>query len=641
MRTGISLKILSGILFAALLAAELPSAPAYALSTSAEIAGARRTDREVVAEQGVIANPLLDAWVNRIAASDWRFVGRKDVPYSIKILDEGDVNAFTIGGGYIYINAGALDFVTSDDELAGVIAHETGHNERRHPITLRQRGELLSILFGLAALVVPMSIGMGSFAEEGLMAHASRTDEYQADQYGLMVMANAGYDPDAMLSFMQRLGETGVGERVDAYLADHPGLPERIARLKGYRELDPKTRLPSMRLASALHDERTGRYSIAMEQFQKVVAALPKSATAWLGLGETEVAMGFPERARGSFAKALLYGSRAQHESAAAPLRALPFGRPLLSSPQAGEIDADRREVLARRAALQRASETSFAEIAADRARLASIQARLAALSIDAGDLAGSREGGQSETDVAHGLESIGRAVNATLTGAATVVGGVGSLARGRESGLLEDTSELISEIGGLLASESPPHLRAIPGMLATVAQEQQQLGRSVAEATEALLRLSRALDRFDALLRAAKNGHAESATQTERLLGPALAASNRAQDAYDRARALVLEDRITLLDVDATPAANRAFRRALAVRCGIAPPPEALVARDKLTAGEVAVATVLAASRREPAVKVIERISARPAPRGDALALEIFLGLIYLDYTDALPKPR
>jgi len=74
-------------------------------------------------------------------------------------------------------------------------------------------------------------------------------------------------------------------------------------------------------------------------------------------------------------------------------------------------------------------------------------------------------------------------------------------------------------------------------------------------------------------------------------------------------------------------------------VRCGLAPPPEALVVRDDLTPGEVAVATVLAASRREPAGKVIERARGGPASREEALALEIFLGLIYLDYTDTLPK--
>jgi predicted Zn-dependent protease len=661
-----SFRRLCGFFFLVAVSVLTPCEQAYALSTSGEITQARRADREVVTEQGVIDNPLLSAWVNRVAAADWRFVGRKDVPYSVKILDEGDVNAFTIGGGFIYINAGALDFVASDDELAGVIGHETGHNEHRHPITLRQRGEILSILFGLAAIFAPVSIGLGSFAQEGMMAHASRTDEYQADQYGLMVMSRAGYDPDAMVSFMQRLGRMTGDEQVDAYLADHPGVPERIKRLRGYRELQSNARTPQKRLSDAQHDQNDARYSVAMAQYENVTKQLPHSGAAWLGLGETQSAMGFPERARRSFAQAAEYGGSAERTAAAAAVRALPFAT-FWAAPTPAQIAVARKAIIQRRAQLREASEALSAEIASDKVRSASIQARLTALSNDTEELAGIRDDGKSESGLPHTLEKLGRAINAVTARAATVVNGVGTLTLGREGGELNDASELMQEMGNLVASDTPidpggTRMRDLPHMLASVAQAQRELQSSVEASTLSLQQLNRGLDQFEVFLQTAKSAHNEfgseldlksnarlrsEAERTHALLEPALASSRDAEEAYDRARAEILVDHIALLGVDASPVSELAFRHAVQLRCGVAPPSQQLVAKERLTAGEVAAATILAAEKRVSADEIVLRARARnealitsaPAARGDALALEIFLGLIYLDYTDELPK--
>ena len=660
-------KRLFGLLLSVTFVLAGPPQAARAFSTAREVTQARSTDREIVTEQGVVQNPLLNAWVDRIAASDWHFAGRKDVPYSIKILDESDVNAFTTGGGFIYINEGALDFVGSDDELAGVIGHETGHNERRHPITQRQRGELLSILFGLAAIFAPVTVGLGSFAEEGMMAHASRTDEYQADQYGIMVMNAAGYDPDAMVSFMRRLGAVGEGEEVDKYLADHPGVPERIKRLASYPELSSVHRSTAKLLRDALHDVQTSRFSIAAAQLQRVLLKEPQSATAWLALGRMQVALGFPSRARQSFEKAALYGDHLVQAAAGSELRALPYTSSITMLPTGAEIAAWRASIVARRAALQHDSESFSAEVTMDRLRLASIEARLNELTNDTEELAGLHDDEKSDTSLPHQLEKFGRSVNATMERASTVLGGVGTLSRGRESGTLNDASEIMQEIAALVADDAPspatvPRLRAIPAMLSAVAQTQDELHTSVAQTTFALARLNRAVDQFDAFLHAVKAARGEEgddldlksnarlrsvAGLTKTMLDEALETGNAAADAYNRARALGLENRITLLGVDATPAAGEYFRRAVARRCGIAPPSQALIAADHLTPGEVAAATILAAEKQRRADEVVSEATERREPivtpqnttHSDALALEIFLGLIYLDYTDELPK--
>ncbi len=607
----------------------LASGPVSARSTAAEVAQARAVDREIVAEQGTVDDPLLNAWVQRVAAREWPLVARKDLPYTVKILDENAVNAFTIGGGAVYINEGALDFVSSDDELAGILGHEIGHNEHRHPLALRQRSEILSLLFGVAALLVPATLGAGSFAQESLMAHASRTDEYQADQYGLNIMKRAGYDPDAMLSFLQRLGNAGNDSEVAGYLADHPGVPQRLRRLATYPELDAQKRDPARLLADAWHDAQTARYAVAAAQFQRVLLALPHAGSAWLGLGEMQLALGLPNRARQSFAAAERDGDRATQLEASAQLRVLPFA-PLPRSVASPATLADwRGQVVRGRRSLQKSADQTLVGLQTDRLRLASLTARLNELSQVTAGLPDASQAEDANDSFARALEQLGRRVNASVERLATVVDGVGSLAPGHESGVFDDIGGSMQEIaddlsGNMTQRAALVALPPIPTLLATLTQADTSLQAAVNQVSVAVPVLNHGLDVLSSLLQRAKMGQTTRREQRVALaeLDAAFARAQAAADAYNQARALVLETKLTLLGVDATPASAAAFRHALALRCGIEPP--ALHSgQQSLTAGALAAATIVAADKRSP----------------DPLTLEIFLGLIYLDYTDTLPK--
>src|ERR1700737_4686888 len=158
-------------------------------------------------------HPLAHQWVNDISPKMWGAAARKDGPYPIKILDVSDINAFSTMGGYIYINEGTLDFVQSDDELAGIIGHETGHIERRHMVTANNKASILNVIFGVASLFIPLVYRFGQLAQAGLQAKIARDDENEADKYGLMLMSRAGYDPDAMRSFMAHLGAVSESSR--------------------------------------------------------------------------------------------------------------------------------------------------------------------------------------------------------------------------------------------------------------------------------------------------------------------------------------------------------------------------------------------------------------------------------------------
>ncbi len=102
------------------------------MSTAAEIQLGQQEDQQIVSSSVIETDPLLNAYVPGIAGNLWNQVARKDVPYSIKIIKDSQINSFATMGGFVYVYEGLIDFVQSDDELASVIGHETGHIERRH-----------------------------------------------------------------------------------------------------------------------------------------------------------------------------------------------------------------------------------------------------------------------------------------------------------------------------------------------------------------------------------------------------------------------------------------------------------------------------------------------------------------------------
>ena len=298
-------RLLHGLLVLPLLLAAVP-APVSAMTTAAEILQAKEQEKQIIDQYNIVNDPLMNAWVNDVANRLWGQVARRDLPYNIKILDSADINSFTIGGGYVYVNEGLLDFVQSDDELAGVIGHETGHNERRHTVTLPAKAQALNLLFGIASLFSPIVYRFGQIAEEGIIAKQQRSNELQADQYGLLLMSRAGYDPDSMVSFMNHLGaaEANHDSLVDKYLSDHPGFPSRVSHLKGYDELDPTKRTNDQVLVQAIHDQETARYGIAAMKFQQVLRADPSNATAMLHLGEDQIALGETEKSQQTLGEA-------------------------------------------------------------------------------------------------------------------------------------------------------------------------------------------------------------------------------------------------------------------------------------------------------------------------------------------------
>jgi predicted Zn-dependent protease len=163
---------------------------------------------------------------------------RPDVTFHLHVVDKpGEVNAFATPGGHLYVMSGLIGAVHNDAELAGVIAHEAGHVVARHPARNMVQA------YGLQTVAAPAlgrnpslleQIGATVVANGALLAH-SRSQELEADEYGALYSAGAGYDPRALISFFQTLQRSeGRTPKAMTWLSTHPATSERISRLQQF-----------------------------------------------------------------------------------------------------------------------------------------------------------------------------------------------------------------------------------------------------------------------------------------------------------------------------------------------------------------------------------------------------------------------
>lgn len=199
--------------------------------TEDEIRMGRRISRQVEQKIKLVEDQFLQERVNTIGQRIASVSDRRDLVYFFKVLDLEEVNATALPGGYIYVNRGLLSKVKSNDELAGVIAHEVGHFAARHQVKRLQASLGYSLLQALAvgAKVDPRAVRGADIAATQLFLSYSRSDELQADRLGARYAKRAGYDPAAIISFLETLEEISrEGPSPRSYLRTHPYVSDRI-----------------------------------------------------------------------------------------------------------------------------------------------------------------------------------------------------------------------------------------------------------------------------------------------------------------------------------------------------------------------------------------------------------------------------
>jgi beta-barrel assembly-enhancing protease len=183
-------------------------------------------------------NPDMVKYVNLVGNSVARQSGRS-VAYHFGILDTDVVTAVSLPGGYIFITRGALANLKNEAELAGVLAHEVAHIDKRHLEREIRAQKNADFAKTEAASHVPVGAELanmaGSVVTRSLTMQVSRDKESEADKFGVEYSAKAGYDPSGLRNFLQFL--TSVPETADSKRAlglwgsTHPPLPDRINSL--------------------------------------------------------------------------------------------------------------------------------------------------------------------------------------------------------------------------------------------------------------------------------------------------------------------------------------------------------------------------------------------------------------------------
>jgi len=206
-------------------------------STDTEIRVGKQYANEVEKSAHIITDPVISEYINRIGQN---IVKNSDckVPFTIKVIDTDEINAFALPGGFFYVNSGLILAADNEAELAGVMAHETSHVCAHHAMRQMTRANIANI-----GMIPVMIVAMGSWTGYGIYEAAqlaipltflqfSRNFESEADWLGLQYMYRAGYDPQAFIEFfekIQALQKHKPGMVAKAF-ASHPQTPERIER---------------------------------------------------------------------------------------------------------------------------------------------------------------------------------------------------------------------------------------------------------------------------------------------------------------------------------------------------------------------------------------------------------------------------
>src|SRR5271163_1815613 len=206
-------------------------------SLEREIGLGKQLAQEVERSSKLIDDPVVTEYVNRVGQNLVRNSDAK-VPFTIKVIDSDEVNAFALPGGFFYVNSGLILRAQEEAELAGVMAHEISHVTARHGTRQATKGEIAQLATIPLMLFGP--VGWAGYAlYEGLniaiplgFLKFSRDDEREADYLGLQYMYKAGYDPNAYITFFERIqaDEKRRPGTIPKVFSTHPPTPERIER---------------------------------------------------------------------------------------------------------------------------------------------------------------------------------------------------------------------------------------------------------------------------------------------------------------------------------------------------------------------------------------------------------------------------
>lgn len=243
-------------------------------SQDKEIALGRRLAMEVEQQTKMVEDPMVTEYVNRVGQNVVLHSDAK-IPFTIKVIDSDEVNAFALPGGFFFVNKGLLLAADNEAELAGVMAHEIAHVAARHAMENQGKGALINyaaiagIIFG-GPIVSPILQNGGGILAGLAGLKFTRGAEMEADSLGVQYLYASGYDPTAMSTMFEKLASQSK-KKAGTFTKLFSTHPQSLDR-----------RDSSLGLVARFNEKE--EYIISTSEFQRVKAYLLRTTNAKAGV---------------------------------------------------------------------------------------------------------------------------------------------------------------------------------------------------------------------------------------------------------------------------------------------------------------------------------------------------------------------
>ena len=237
-------RIVLGFVFAIVIAlaqicwaeARTPVKPGWNLFTpEQDIQIGQQASARIGRQVPLLNDPRVDDYLDALGKRLASYAPGYKFPYQYRCVNDENINAFALPGGFIYINRGVIEAADDEAQLAGVMAHETSHVALRHGTNQVSKAEawriplgLLGAAGGLGGLIGQVGAG---FTLNSIILKYSRDDETQADVLGTQILYDSGYDPRALAQFFEKIEAESKGKEPAQFFSDHPNPGNRIGRI--------------------------------------------------------------------------------------------------------------------------------------------------------------------------------------------------------------------------------------------------------------------------------------------------------------------------------------------------------------------------------------------------------------------------
>jgi len=333
--------------------------PADAVLSKSEEAQIGRAIMAQIRQSGaVVEDPLVTEYINEVGSRIAAQANDGSQSFKFFVIEDPNINAFALPGGFIGVHTGLLEATRNEDELAGVLAHEVAHVTQRHiarAIHASQRQSIMSTAIMLGAILAGVVSGDSDVAQAGMVVaqgsaaqqqiNFTRSNEYEADRIGIRAMGDAGFDPHGMASFfevMSRQSPSDLNMRVPEFLRTHPVTTQRIAEarnrareyprrpgndsvnygiararmkvesfdteeaaVKYFESRDYEKQNDIEKYGRAVAYQRAGRDRDANRIFEELLERNPKIIAYHIGAGETQLALEQNDRALATYERAV------------------------------------------------------------------------------------------------------------------------------------------------------------------------------------------------------------------------------------------------------------------------------------------------------------------------------------------------